>query len=125
MIPTSTDEKHGNFLHFQNDTSTMVNFYFSVPGFLDNLPHWYPLREHDTTTGVELPKPTVLPPTVRSSQNAIRMGSPGQSRGSRDSPSKQFRVRIDAHKTHTSESDSHRKGCDMIPYSLIIRQSKK
>ncbi|XP_021344958.1 uncharacterized protein LOC110444934, partial [Mizuhopecten yessoensis] len=64
---------------------------FSVPGFLDNLPHWYPLREHDNTTGVELPKPTVLPPTIRSVQNTIRTGSPNQSRGSRDSPSKQYR----------------------------------
>ncbi|XP_069141623.1 protein piccolo-like isoform X2 [Argopecten irradians] len=74
-----------------NDFLGEVIIDLSVPGFLDNLPHWYPLREHDNTTGVELPKPTVLPPTVRSSQNTIRTGSPAQSRGSRDSPSKQYK----------------------------------
>ena len=30
--------------------------------FLDNYPHWYPLSDHDESTGVELPRPTVLPP---------------------------------------------------------------
>ncbi|XP_021364815.1 uncharacterized protein LOC110457754 isoform X2 [Mizuhopecten yessoensis] len=74
-----------------NDFLGEVIIDLSVPGFLDNLPHWYPLREHDNTTGVELPKPTVLPPTIRSVQNTIRTGSPNQSRGSRDSPSKQYR----------------------------------
>ncbi|XP_060080549.1 uncharacterized protein LOC132559931 [Ylistrum balloti] len=74
-----------------NDFLGEVIIDLSVPGFLDNLPHWYPLREHDNTTGVELPKPTVLPPTVRPSQNNIRTGSPNHSRGSRDSPSKQYR----------------------------------
>jgi hypothetical protein len=33
----------------------MVIMFISVEGILDNMPHWYPLREHDVTTGVELP----------------------------------------------------------------------
>lgn len=68
-----------------------------MPGFLDNLPHWYPLREHDATTGVELPKPTVLPPTIRTGADYARTGSPNLPRGAMGSPSRQHAYRVRKH----------------------------
>lgn len=43
---------------------------------MDNKPHWYPLNEHDETTGVELPRPTVLPPRADSDNNGPLLSSP-------------------------------------------------
>lgn len=35
---------------------------FTEDAFLDNLPHWYPLCNHDDSKGLDIPQPTVLPP---------------------------------------------------------------
>ena len=38
--------------------------------FLDNLPHWYPLCNHDDAKGLDIPQPTVLPPKSNRANSA-------------------------------------------------------
>lgn len=74
-----------------NDFLGEVVIDLAVEGFLNDEPHWYPLQDHDPTRGVELPKPTVLPPSGKT--NDIRKNFASQSvyRTSRDSPNMQRR----------------------------------
>ena len=62
-----------------------------VEGFLNDEPHWYPLQDHDPTRGVELPKPTVLPPTGKTSDARKNFAAQSVYRTSRDSPNMQRR----------------------------------
>ena len=66
------------------------NLLLEESGFLDDKPHWYPLCDHDVTTGVELPKPTVRPPVTRVATMDKGTGSPSLGKFS-GSPNRQTR----------------------------------
>nr|XP_022299591.1 protein piccolo-like isoform X3 [Crassostrea virginica] len=74
-----------------NDFLGEVVIDLSVEGFLNDEPHWYPLQDHDPTRGVELPKPTVLPPTGKTSDARKNFAAQSVYRTSRDSPNMQRR----------------------------------
>lgn len=57
-----------------------------VNGVMDNMAHWYLLREHDVTTGVELPKPTLLPADIRGASDMKLCPSPNLYCNSQGSP---------------------------------------
>lgn len=66
-----------------------MSYVFCLPAVdwvLDNITHWYPLRERDVTTGVELPKPTILPADIREASEMNRRGSPNLYCSSQGSP---------------------------------------
>ena len=83
--------------------------FISVEGILDNMPHWYPLREHDVTTGVELPKPTVLPADIRGALDLQRRGSPNlycNSQGS-PKPNRQQKVYNNNNNNNNNNNDNY------------------
>ncbi|PVD25129.1 hypothetical protein C0Q70_15627 [Pomacea canaliculata] len=45
-------------------------------GFLDNKPHWYPLREHVIIQSFELPKSSVPPPLTSTADSKMKSKSP-------------------------------------------------
>ncbi|XP_063438863.1 uncharacterized protein LOC134719876 isoform X1 [Mytilus trossulus] len=69
-----------------NDFLGEVIIDLSVNGVMDNMPHWYLLREHDVTTGVELPKPTLLPADIRGASDMKLCPSPNLYCNSQGSP---------------------------------------
>ena len=71
---------------FCSFSEIIVKKFVLVEGVLDNMPHWYPLREHDVTIGVELPKPTMLPADIRGVKDLQRRGSPNLYCNSQGSP---------------------------------------
>ncbi|KAK3103404.1 hypothetical protein FSP39_018967 [Pinctada imbricata] len=92
-----------------NDFLGEVVIDLSVPGFLDDQPHWYPLQEHDQTRGVELPKPTVLPPSVRIEEDRRRICSPSLLKSARDSPNMQRRRVSSNQQCHRKERERERE----------------